>query len=155
MTISHIVFDEADMMLTQKQNKCPFTQSLRILTKHNPSLQILFVGATLPRNGIDLIHCSFQGKRSVGGIIQNLYDSTFWCEGEYSSRIPPSIDLHFKELSVNQKSSELVQVLPKLREKRSLIFVNSERSVKDVCYVLEKYGVHYQTLTKVELNCFL
>lgn len=52
--ISHIVFDEADMLLTQKINKCPIVKSLSILQKHNPSMGIIFAGATLPRNGIHL-----------------------------------------------------------------------------------------------------
>lgn len=53
--ISHIVFDEADMLLTQKINKCPIVKSLSILQKHNPSMEVVFAGATLPRNGIHSI----------------------------------------------------------------------------------------------------
>ena len=51
-TVSYIVYDEADMILTQKLNKSRTIQSLHILQHHNENMQVVVVGATLPRNGI-------------------------------------------------------------------------------------------------------
>lgn len=90
------------------------------------------------------------GKRSFGGIIQSLYPETYWCESSYYNRLPPSIHIEFKELhQEGNKQNELEKLLPKLQSQNSLLFVNSEGSVRNVCRVLDNHSVHYQLLSKV------
>ena len=63
-TVSYIVYDEADMILTQKLNKSRTIQSLHILQHHNENMQVVVVGATLPRNGISpTIHSFIHRKK--------------------------------------------------------------------------------------------
>ena len=102
-------------------------------------MQIFFAGATLPR----------KSKRSVGNIIQALYPTVFWCESEFTSRLPPTISLTFTELQHNEKEAAFDAIIEKIIQHNSLIFVNSNRSIQSVSSILESRGIPYELLTKV------
>lgn len=94
--------------------------------------------------------CCCLGKRSFGGITQSLFPETYWCESSFYNRLPPSIHIEFKELQhEGNKQSELEKLLPQLQSQNTLLFVNSEGSVRNVCRVLDNHSVHYQLLSKV------
>ena len=150
-TVSYVVYDEADMILTQKLNKSRTIQSLHILQHHNENMQVVVVGATLPRNGNLLIFIhSFIGRRTIGGMIDRLFPSVYWCESTFASHIPPSIHIDFKQVNtLDDKQQELKTLLPVIKKKDSLIFVNSEHSLESVAYILSQASIPYQVLSKV------
>lgn len=142
-SIDTIILDEIDYLLDSSANK-HIIPMIKYMKNHISPLQFIFSGATV----------SFQGKKSPGIILQKLIPDLNVIQSSLDHTINKKLTIKRIEVnSIEEKKTNLLNLLKTCEYKSILIFVNEVKSILDLEQFFKdnNFDIPYLVFSKTDL----